>query len=139
MKSIVDIAEFRSAQFVPVLPEDCQVNPGRYGAELAFWLCTRLYQQSEVATSYPEFEDWGWLLTYVTEAGEEFALHCGNIDDARDRWLISLRRFGRNMFGGNKPDFSKALPMINAVRKALETDTSVSDLKWHYDGGPTAG
>ncbi len=30
---------FSSMRFQPVLPEECQVNPGRYGAELAFCLC----------------------------------------------------------------------------------------------------
>src|SRR5438552_3014154 len=78
MEAIVDLAEFRSSRFTPVLPEESQVNPRRYGAELAFWLCTRLYEKSRVVTSYPDYEDWGWLLSYSTEAGDEFALHCGN-------------------------------------------------------------
>lgn len=57
MIDFVDIAEFRSAAFAPVLPEENQVNPSVYGAELAFWLCTELAKRN-VATSYPEYEDW---------------------------------------------------------------------------------
>jgi hypothetical protein len=34
--------EFRSPLFTPFLSEDAQVNPGVYGAELAFWLAQRL-------------------------------------------------------------------------------------------------
>jgi hypothetical protein len=30
---------FDSERFRPVLPDESQVNPGRYGAELAYWLC----------------------------------------------------------------------------------------------------
>jgi hypothetical protein len=33
------LVTFRSPRFRPVLPDECQVNPGCYGAELAFWLC----------------------------------------------------------------------------------------------------
>jgi hypothetical protein len=90
METIRDLAEFRCPLFVPVLPEECQVNDGRYGAELAFWLCTRLYQEHQIATSYPEDEDWGWLLSYSTKDGDEFTVICGNVDGTNDRWLISL-------------------------------------------------
>lgn len=74
MGVIQDLAEFRSSRFAPVLPEECQVNPGRYGAELAFWICTRLYEEDRIATSYPDYEDWGWLLSYSTKEGDEFAV-----------------------------------------------------------------
>ena len=60
MDTIRDIVEFKSSRFVPVLPEDCQVNPGVYGAELAFWLSQAL-AKAGVATSYPNNEDWGWF------------------------------------------------------------------------------
>lgn len=58
MTTLRDITEFRSTRFSPVLPEDPQVTPGIYGAELSFWLCTELAKQG-VLTSYPEQEDWG--------------------------------------------------------------------------------
>ena len=59
MSALRDIAEFRSTKFAPVLPDDSQVNPQVYGAELAFWLCTELAKRG-IVTSYPNFEDWGW-------------------------------------------------------------------------------
>ena len=101
MKDSLDIAEFRSARFAPVLPDDCQVNPGVYGAELAFWLCSELAQRG-VITSYPESEDWGWYIEYSAESGAEFAVDCGNVGGASDQWLLCLRRFGRKLFGRNK-------------------------------------
>ena len=61
MTRIVDIVDFHSDAFAPVLPEDSQVNPEVYGAELAFWLCTELAKRG-VVTSYPEYEDWGWYI-----------------------------------------------------------------------------
>src|SRR4029079_14060405 len=61
MSALRDIAEFRSTRFAPVLPDDAQVNPQVYGAELAFWLCTELAKRG-VMTSYPDFEDWGWFI-----------------------------------------------------------------------------
>lgn len=131
MHSIVDLATFRSARFSPVLPEESQVNPGCYGAELAYWLCTQLAARG-IVTSYPDAEDWGWLLGHATEAGDEFALHCGNLDGTNDEWLIALRRFGRKLFGRDKPDFEWASPLIAAVRGVLEAEDSITALDWRY-------
>lgn len=60
---------FTSARFLPVLPEDCQVNPGAYGFELAFWLAQAL-AQADLYTSYPLSEDWGWFIEYNTDETE---------------------------------------------------------------------
>ena len=133
MEAIRDLAGFRSPRFSPVLPEECQVNPGVYGAELAYWLCTRLYAEKGVATSYPDAEDWGWLLGWSTADGDEFALHCGNVDGTSDRWLVSLRRFGRKLFGRDKPDFARADDLVRAVRELLEAEESVTELEWRFD------
>ncbi len=43
---------FYSAQFLPYLPESCQVNPGAYGFELALWLSNALIR-FDIVTSYP--------------------------------------------------------------------------------------
>lgn len=126
-----DIAEFTSQKFAPVLPEECQVNPGVYGAELAFWLCSAL-ARAGVVTSYPEYEDWGWYVEYRTDDGAEFALHCGNVGGSSERWLLSLRRFGRKMFGRDKPLYSDAAPLVDALKRLLEAEAAVSDLEWHY-------
>ncbi len=137
MDAFRDIAAFRSVRFAPLLPEECQVNPGRYGAELAFWLCKGLGKKG-IVTSYPEYEDWGWFLSYATEAGEEFALHCGNLDGSKDRWLISLRRYGRKLFGRDKPRYERASPLVDAVRALLESEESITELAWRYDDPHTA-
>lgn len=131
-----DIAEFRSAAFEPVLSEDCQVNPQVYGAELAFWLCTRL-AASGVMTSYPSWEDWGWYLDYGTESGSEFAVHCSNVDGSRDRWMLSLRRRGRGFLWRQTPTFSKAEPLIRALETILREEPSISELKWIWSSSET--
>ena len=131
MSALRDIVEFRSARFSPVLPEDSQVNPQVYGAELAFWLCTALAQRG-VATSYPLSEDWGWYIEYYTESGSEFAVHCGNVDGSQDQWLLSLRRYGRKMFGADKPPYEDAAPLIAGIKAAVGGD-GFSDVKWLYD------
>ena len=135
---IRDLATFRSVRFTPVLPEESQVNPGRYGAELAFWLCTRLYQEHQVETSYPDYEDWGWRLSYTTEEGSEFAVHCGNIYGENDLWLISLRRYGRGFFWREKPSFSCARRLISALRGLLESEEGITELEWLWVDGDDA-
>lgn len=67
--------EFYSAQFMPYLPESCQVNPGVYGFELASWLSKAL-MQAGIVTSYPVSEDWGWFIEYI-EGDAEFMIGCG--------------------------------------------------------------
>ncbi len=58
--------EFLSDKFLPLLPEECQENPGAYGFELAFWLSQALVKQG-IVTSYPLGEDWGWLIQYIND------------------------------------------------------------------------
>ena len=81
-------------------------------------------------------EDWGWLLSYSTKAGDEFALHCANIDGTNDRWLISIRRYGRKVFGRDKPPFEHAHDLISAMRRLLESEESIIGLEWLYDERP---
>jgi hypothetical protein len=129
MGSLVDIARFRSERFAPALPEECQVNPQVYGAELAFWLGAALAGQG-VATSYPEYEDWGWYIEYTDETGAEFAVHCYNVDGSKDRWLLALRRYGRKLFGRDRPPRALAAPLLAGIRSVLEDEPSVSELEW---------
>ena len=70
MSSLRDSARFESEHFAPVLPEDCQVSPGVYGAELAFWVSAEL-ARSGIATSYPNSEDWGWFIEFMRESGSD--------------------------------------------------------------------
>jgi len=136
MPDLTDIAHFRSDKFTPILPEDSQVNPGVYGAELAFWLCTVL-AQAGIGTTYPESEDWGWFFEYHTERGSEFAIHCGNVSGYKNRWMLSLRRFGRKMFGRDKPPFAEISIVTDAIKQCLESETTVTDLEWHFPESQT--
>jgi hypothetical protein len=132
MNALRDIARFKSARFSPVLPEDCQVNPQVYGAELAYWLCTELARRG-VATSYPNSEDWGWFIEYLPQSGSEFAVHCGNVDGAQDQWLLSLRRHARKVFGRDKPPYEEAQPVVSGIRALLESTPDIQQLEWVYD------
>lgn len=131
MTAMVDIVEFRSDKFKPVLPEECQVNQDVYGAELAFWLGAELAKRG-VATSYPDYEDWGWYIEYVTPSGSEFAVHCYNLEGAKNHWLLSLRRYGRKMFGRDKPAFSEAIGLVSEIKKLLGGEPAISEVTWKY-------
>ena len=132
MDSLRDIARFKSEHFVPVLPEGSQVNPGVYGAELAFWLGAEL-ARAGVVTSYPNAEDWGWFIEFLPASGSEFAVHCGNEEGARDRWLLSLRRHARKMFGRDKPSYEEASKLIATIRGLLTASPYVQEMEWLYD------
>lgn len=101
------IVEFESELFQPFLHEDAQVNPSVYGAELAFWL-TRELARRGVLTSYPQAEDWGWYLEYITEEGNEYWLCCQNQDGAPDKWWCRLEPLARGCSAAKKR-LSKAL------------------------------
>ena len=131
MELLTNVARFRSERFAPALPEDCQVNPEVYGAELAFWLGAALARRG-VVTSYPQSEDWGWFIEYADASGAEFAIHCYNVDGSKDRWLLSLRRFGRKLFGRDKPPLALATPLITGIREVLQEESSVSELTWLF-------
>ena len=81
-------------------------------------------------TSYPQNEDWGWYIEFITESGSEFAIHIGNVFGTKDRWLISLRRYGRKMFGRKKPPISDTESLLSGIKQILESEPSISDLKW---------
>ncbi|NYE60008.1 hypothetical protein FHW58_001160 [Duganella sp. 1224] len=136
MDTLKDIVEFRSIQFAPLLPDEAQVNPGVYGAELAFWLSTFLAGLG-VITSYPQHEDWGWYVDYTTDSGAEFAIHCGNVDGSKDQWLLSLRPIPRKMFGRDKPPFADAAKLIAGIRTAVGALNSASEVVWHWDNANT--
>lgn len=123
---LMDLVELRTDRFAPFLPDDAQVNPGVYGAELAYWMARKLASRG-VITSYPQCEDWGWYLDYVTNDGAKFAIHCGNVDGVQDVWLVSLRRYAGKMFGRDKPSFDKASILVAAVRDVLADTEMAAD------------
>ncbi len=129
MDDLIELAVFTAPSLGPRLPEDCQVNPGVFGAELAYWLATELAARG-IATSYPESEDWGWYIEYRSEHGAEFAVHCGNVDESREQWALHLRAFGRKWFGRDKPSASVAQPLIDGIETLLRESPEVTDLEW---------
>jgi hypothetical protein len=89
--------EFSCSDFLPVLPEECQGNPGAYGFELAWWLAQALAAQG-VVTSYPIGEDWGWMIEYTNSEEVEFTIGCGSMAHEGDGykakaidWSIFIR------------------------------------------------
>lgn len=134
MPELREIVGFRSDRFAPILPEDSQVNPEVYGAELAWWLTSALAAQG-VVTSYPIAEDWGWFIEYSGGDDSEFALHCYNVDGSRDRWLLALRPFGRRLFGRDRPDVALARPLLDALRAVLGSEPTIGEIEWAEGGG----
>ena len=124
----LDTVIFTSEKFKPVLPDDCQVNPGRYGAELAYWLCIRLAEMN-VITSYPNYEDWGWYLDYTNEAGEEFRLCCGNVDGGDVQWQCFVEPLSKGFLKG-KADIASASQLMDALNTILRNTEGVSDIEW---------
>jgi hypothetical protein len=89
--------EFTSSDFLPLLPEACQGNPGAYGFELAWWLAQALAGQG-VVTGYPLGEDWGWLIEYIDPSEAEFTIGCASMSNEGDgyrkaaiAWSIFVR------------------------------------------------
>lgn len=125
MKTSVD---FDSAMFHPYLPDETQVNPGVYGAELAFWLSRQLAERG-VMTSYPNCEDWGWFIKYRTKDGSEYWLCCANRDDAKDKWRCYLDPKARNIFGRKAPAEGAGL-LMRALRDLLAEEPGIRNVAW---------
>jgi len=123
--------EFTSAVFEPILPENSQVNPECYGAELAWWLCQRLAANG-MPTSYPNFEDWGWFLEYIV-ADSEYWLCCGNVDGTKTRWLIYLKAHAKGMFGRNRTPIEGAAPLLTVLREVLDQSDEITDVEWRSE------
>ena len=120
---------FDSELFAPFLPEDAQVNPRVYGAELAFWLARQLAARG-VVTSYPNYEDWGWFIEYRTDAGDEYWLCCGNREGAQDQWLCFLDAKARRCFGRSKPPPESAAALLEALRAILDATPEIVNIVW---------
>jgi len=126
MKTCVD---FRSEMFRPYLPDDSQVNPGRYGAELAFWISRQLAHRG-VISSYPGYEDWGWFIEYSTDDGNEYWLCCGNQEQEQDKWRCFLQPKARSFFGRNKAPVEGALLLMSALRDLLVAEQGITAITW---------
>jgi hypothetical protein len=91
--------QFSTDKFLPILPEECQTNPGAYGFELALWLAQRLLSKS-IVTSYPQSEDWGWYIEYTDRNETEVQIGCSSMADDGDgysgkpiEWSIFIKPY----------------------------------------------
>jgi hypothetical protein len=127
MESLV---EFDSVLFRPYLPDEAQVNPQVYGAELAYWLSRKLAERG-VVTSYPAAEDWGWFLEYGTDTGDDYWLCCANAEGTDHRWRCFVERKGKGLLGlGRKPPKEGAARLVDALRVVLEHEKEITNLSW---------
>lgn len=124
-------ATFNSDLFKPFLSGNAQVNPGVYGAELAWWLSRELAAKG-VETSYPISEDWGWFIEYSVD-GNEYWLCCGNLDDSQNDWRVYLDPKAKGMFGRNKASIEHAKPLLEALAKVLNKYSEISNIIWSQD------
>jgi hypothetical protein len=121
--------EFSSDLFKPFLPEISQVNPQTYGAELAFWLSKEL-AATGIITSYPNYEDWGWFIEYITESEDEYWLCCSNKEGSDTEWLVYLDPKAKSLFGRNKAKPENAILLLDSLSNLLEKNQNISNIKW---------
>jgi hypothetical protein len=112
---------FTSNLFTVEPGEDEEINPGRYGRQLAVWLKAQLEQRG-YSVEPVITEDWGRCLML---SRDPFLLWvgCGNVDDSEADGLINGKitwhcfpaaevPFFKRLFG--KPDTSAALSKLDA-------------------------
>ena len=117
--------EFTSAKFLPLLPEECQANPGAYGFELAWWLAQTL-ARSGLVTRYPLGEDWGWFIEYI-EGEAEFMIGCSSQCDEGEgyrgdpvAWAIFIKqRRSIKQRLKRQPDSAAVSKLTDAIASAL--------------------
>ena len=123
---------FASPAFAPREPEEAQVNPGCYGRELATWLGERLRARGLDARA-PFAEDWGWMVP-VGMTGGALDVACGNVDDARDAWLlfVPMRRASAvaRLFGGASTPPADVEALCRAIDACLRDEPSVEGIEW---------
>ena len=124
MSTVRELARFRSRRFAPLLPEACQLGPGSYGAELAFWLAGKLARHG-VVTSYPARGEGGWLLGFTAADGTAFQVLCRNVDGSDEDWLLALVPC--------MPGHEAARPLLNAIRQVLHASVPKTDIAWLYE------
>ena len=119
---------FNSDLFHPHLADEAQVNPGVYGAELAWWLGKELAKKG-VPTTYPESEDWGWFIEYIVD-DNEYSLCCANVENRTNEWHIYLNPHAKSLFGRNKAKIEDAHLLISALKELLEKNKEIINVVW---------
>jgi hypothetical protein len=121
--------EFESHLFTPFLLDECQVNPGSCGAELAFWLSRKL-AENNCLTSYPEADDLGWNLEYAAASGAEFLISCRNAEGSTKRWSCQVQAISKGPFAWRKPSLEEAAELIICLKKVLTEESSINKTIW---------
>ena len=129
-----DHVRFRSPRFRSLEPMAEQLNPGRYGKELATWTAEQL-SRAGLIVSAPQEEDWGWYLTFGAPA-RKFFLGCGNVDDEEEQWLIFMheRPGFLNWLSGRTDDSEPKIRIVQTLEAALRAEPSVSEMEWFREG-----
>jgi hypothetical protein len=123
---------FSTDKFRPFLPEFHQVNTGLYGYELADWLTRRLAAKG-IHTSYPNWEDWGWYLEYISDAEQEVRMKISSywrgLEAGPMDWQVLVEQRG-------KPNKTSDAPHpVEAIRKAVlsllaEENIQAKEVEW---------
>jgi len=122
---------FTSDIFTPFLPEESQVNPGCYGAELSWWLSRELAKKN-IFTSYPNYEDWGWFLEYTID-DSEFWICCGNNSGEKNEWQIFINRHAKGFFIRKKPEIEMIKEVLEMLNLILEETNGITNIKWRKE------
>ncbi len=113
---------------------DDEVNPGRFGRQLALWLSSRLeYRGYEVEPVIAE--DWGRCLM-ISRKPFSLWVGCGNVDDIGEREVerseivwhcfpVAEVPFFKRLFG--KPDTAAALQKLSSdLESILVEETTIT-------------
>jgi len=126
------MVEFESNLFIPFLPEESQVNPQVYGAELTYWLSKKLAEKG-VVTTYPNNEDWGWFIEHITDSGDEYWLCCSNTEGAHNKWMCFLDPKAKKLFGRDKAKLENATPLLSALQSVLNEEPGITNIVWREE------
>jgi hypothetical protein len=129
MKTIV---EFRSDEFPPYEGEEDEINPGRYGKNVAEFLVRGLKEKGFEALE-PIAEDWGWVVL-IKNDGFKLWIECGNYDEYPDGFLCiiephqsAIRKFP---FLWTVDTSGKVTALQEAIDLLLSANPGIRDERW---------
>ena len=122
--------EFVSSEFPAEPGEDEQINPGRFGKNLAEYIAQHLptYGFSVAAVGA---EDWGWMAE-LTNSEFPLWVGCGNYEEFQNGFLCFIepsKPFVRKLF--RKVDTTATVTKLASALEALLVGSGkVSNLRW---------
>lgn len=130
--------EFRTSEFSALAGEAEQVNPGRWGKQLAAYLAGELAKRGYESTGLVA-EDWGWSVRLKNDAFPLW-LGCGNYEEYPDGFLVFIepsKPFLRRLF--RKIDARPTVDRLtNALDSILESNPSFHDISWWQGDAPAS-